>query len=73
MIPLGGDPGSERGQCEVQKRTRPTPFHLWRDEAREQQSRPGRVGLLVRTWSRYTKVVGSIPGQGTYKNQPMNA
>lgn len=28
---------------------------------------------LVRALSPYTKVVGSIPGQGTYKIQPMNA
>ena len=34
---------------------------------------PGRVALLVRALSQYAKVVGSIPGQGTHKNQPVNA
>ena len=34
---------------------------------------PGWVARLVRASSRYAKVVGSIPCQGTYKNQPMNA
>ena len=32
----------------------------------------GPVAQLVRVLSRYTKVVGSIPNKGTYKNQPMN-
>ena len=34
---------------------------------------PGPVAQLVRASSRYTKVAGSIPGQSTYKKQPMNA
>ena len=34
---------------------------------------PGRVARLVRRLSRYTKVVGLIPGQGPCRNQPMNA
>ena len=34
---------------------------------------PGWVAHLVRAWSQCTKVSGSIPGQDTYKNQPMNA
>ena len=34
---------------------------------------PGLVAQLVRAPFWYVKVVGSIPGQGTYKNQPMNA
>ena len=34
---------------------------------------PGQVAQLVRALSWYAKVAGSIPGQGTYKNQPMNA
>ena len=34
---------------------------------------PGQVAQLVRALSGYAKVAGSIPGQGTYKNQPMNA
>ena len=34
---------------------------------------PGHIAQLVRASSRYTKVAGSIPGQGTYKNQPMSA
>ena len=34
---------------------------------------PGWVCQLVRASSRYAKVSGSIPGQGTYKNQPMHA
>ena len=33
---------------------------------------PGWVAQLVRMLSWYAKVVGSIPGQGTCKNQPMN-
>ena len=32
-----------------------------------------RVAQLVRTVSQNTKVVGSIPSQGTYKNQLVNA
>ena len=31
------------------------------------------VAQLVRVLSQYTKVMGLIPSQGTYKNQPMNA
>lgn len=35
---------------------------------------PGRVAQPVRAWSLYTKAFwGSIPGQGAYKSQPMNA
>ena len=34
---------------------------------------PGWVAQLVRASSQYTKVAGSIPGQGTRKTQPMNA
>ena len=34
---------------------------------------PGWVGQLVRVLSRNTKVVGLVPGHGTYKNQPMNS
>ena len=34
---------------------------------------PGPVAQLVRVSTQYAKVVGSIPGQDTYKNQPMNA
>ena len=33
---------------------------------------PGQVAQLVRTSSQYTKVAGSIPSQGKYKNQSMN-
>ena len=32
---------------------------------------PGWVAQLVRASSQYTKVKGSIPRQGTYKNQPI--
>ena len=31
------------------------------------------IAQLVRASSRYAKAAGSIPSQGTYKNQPMNA
>ena len=31
------------------------------------------VSQLIRASSQYTKVVGSIHGQDTYKNQPINA
>ena len=34
---------------------------------------PGQVAQLARALSWYTKAVGSISGQGTYKKQPMNA
>ena len=34
---------------------------------------PNWVAQLVRASSQYAKVVGSIPGQDIYKNQPMNA
>lgn len=34
---------------------------------------PGRVALWVRTSAPDTKVSGSIPGQGTYNNQPMDS
>ena len=33
---------------------------------------PGQAGQWVRLSSRYTKVAGSIPSQGTYKKLPMN-
>ena len=33
---------------------------------------PGQVAQLVRALSWYPKVASSIPGQGTYKKQPMN-
>ena len=33
---------------------------------------PGQVAQLVRASSPYAKVAGSIPGQDTYKNQPMS-
>ena len=33
---------------------------------------PGWVAQQVRESSWYTKVAGSIPNQGTYKNQPTN-
>ena len=32
----------------------------------------GQVAQLVRALYRYIKVAGLIPGQGTYKNQPIN-
>ena len=34
---------------------------------------PGQVAQFVRESSRYSNIVGSIPHQGTYKNQPINA
>ena len=34
---------------------------------------PGQVAQLARVLPRYAKVAGSIPSQGTYKNQPTNA
>ena len=34
---------------------------------------PDQVAQLVRVSPQYAKVAGSIPGQGTYKYQPMNA
>ena len=35
-------------------------------------SLPGRESQLVRVLSQCTKVRGLVPGQGTYKKQPMN-
>ena len=40
---------------------------------RSEATCPGWVAQLVRTLSLYTKIVGSILGQDTYKKQPMNA
>ena len=34
---------------------------------------PGPVVQLVRVSSQYTKVAGSIPTQGTHRNQPVRA
>ena len=34
---------------------------------------PGWVAQSIIASSQYSEVVGSIPGKGTYKNQPMNA
>ena len=34
---------------------------------------PGRVAQWVTVLFQYAKVAGSIPGRGTYKNEPMNA
>ena len=34
---------------------------------------PGWVGQLVKALSQYTKVVGSIPSLGIYRNQPISA
>ena len=34
---------------------------------------PGQVAQLVKAPCQYAKVQGSIPGQGAYKKQPMNA
>ena len=34
---------------------------------------PDWVAQLIRALSQYAKVMGSIPSQGTCKNQPMNA
>ena len=34
---------------------------------------PGQVAQLVRTSSQDARVMGSIPSQGIYKNQPKNA
>ena len=40
---------------------------------KSQKGHPVRVAQLVRASLQYAKVVGSIPGQGTYKKQAMNA
>ena len=42
---------------------------LWKYGSRS----PGQVAQLVKVLSQYAKVADSIPGQGTYKNQPKNA
>lgn len=34
---------------------------------------PGRVGEWVRMCSSHPKVAGSVPGQGTHRNQPVKA
>ena len=46
-------------------------FHL--EAIKNKETGPGQVAQLVRATSWYAKVAGSIPGQGTYKNQPTNA
>ena len=33
---------------------------------------PGQAAQFIRAMSQYTKFAGSIPSQGTYKNQTMN-
>lgn len=33
---------------------------------------PGQVAQLAGASASYTRVVGSFPGQGMYKNQPMS-
>ena len=54
-------------------------FHLVFIEAtptwnyREKRILSGRVAQFVRVSFLYAKVVGSIPSQGTYENQPMYA
>lgn len=40
---------------------------------RVRQGGPGWVTQLVRASSGYTEVTGSVPGQGAYESQPMNA
>ena len=47
------------------KRPTPRPFII------KMQRCPGLVAQLVRVSSPYAKVVGLMPGQGTYKNQPV--
>ena len=39
----------------------------------KEQKSPGRVAQLVEALYQCPRLVGSIPGQGTYKTQPMNA
>ena len=43
------------------------------ERKKEKRNIPGWVAQLVRASSQYAKVVGLIPGQDTYKNQPTNA
>lgn len=40
--------------------------------SKEKDLSPGHVAQLVGDLSRYAKVVGSVSGQGAYRNQPMN-
>ena len=39
----------------------------------KEQKNSGQVAQLIRASSQYAKVMGLIPGKGTYKKQPMNA
>ena len=50
-----------------------SPFHCDHFSILKRTSSPGWVAQLVRALSRYTKVAGSIPDQGKYKNRPVNA
>ena len=43
------------------------------EREKERERSLSRVAELVRASSCYVKAVGLIPGQGTYKNQPINA
>ena len=40
-------------------------------ESKNQQASPGQIAQSVGASSRYAKAAGLIPGQDTYKNQPM--
>ena len=45
----------------------------WNKTSKIEKYRPGWVAQFIKTSSQYAKVVGSIPGQGTYKDQQMSA
>ena len=47
-------------------------FSLGKKNQAGKKDGPGQVAHLVTASSWYAKFAGSIPGQGTYKNQPMN-
>lgn len=50
-----------------------TEILFWGNRSLKNTFGPGRVAQLVRVLlSQYIHVVGSIPIQGTYKNQAMN-
>ena len=63
------------GACAVDHGSDPEVLVLGCESHGDQEylGRPGGVAQLVAVSSRYAKVAGLILGQGTYKNQPMDA
>ena len=63
---------SPRAACRTENTVQPAP-NPWNLPQKLKRQGAGQVAQLVRASSRYTKVVGLIPSQDTYKVQPMNS